>query len=65
VIPKDKVEAIADRLAEEIGIREDVGNFVYYFAALPAGHDLDYALDALKTGDDGFRRAVNIVLEGI
>jgi hypothetical protein len=65
VIPPERQAAIASRLEEGVGFRSDVGDFVFKFACLPSGHDLEYALEQLKEGDDGYKRAIGIVLDGI
>lgn len=65
MIPADRVDAIGESLNAGIGWREDVGRFVFTFAALPSGHDMDYALEELKKGDAEYRKAINIVLKGI
>lgn len=67
MIPKDKFSLINDELIIAIGPNnETVGNFVYLFAALPVGHDLDYALEELKNStDDNLKKAIHIVLAGI
>lgn len=65
MIPEHLRQSLGAKLYEQIGNREDVGQFVFTFAALPIGHDLEYALEELKKGDDEYKKAVNIVLEAI
>lgn len=66
MIPQELIPGIASRLMTEIGVRQDVGQFVYIFAAAPSGHDTDYALDELNRSTDPiYKKAINIVLEEI
>lgn len=66
MIPNELTARISSRLIEEVGFREDIGKFVYTFAAAPSGHDVDYALDELKRStDQTYKKAINIVLEEI
>lgn len=65
MIPASRRVAIGVKLMEVVGFRKDVGDFVFRFAALPSGHDMDYALEELKSDDAEYRKAINIVLKGI
>ena len=66
MIPQDKIPTIAARLTEEFGEAEDIGRFCFQFAALPSGHDLDYALAELQHSNNPlYKKAINIVLEEV
>jgi hypothetical protein len=66
MVPERLIYSISDRLTREIGHREDVGVFVFAFAAAPSGHDMEYALDELKKATDPeYKRAIQIFLEEI
>jgi hypothetical protein len=66
MIPQNKIPKIAERLTEEFGPAEDIGRFVFQFAALPSGHDVEYALDELKRSNNPlYKKAINLVLEEI
>lgn len=66
MITNEQLPRIAKRLTDEIGIRRDVGDFVERFAFLNKGHDIEYALDLLKTtSEPAMTKAINIMLEEI
>lgn len=66
MIPEHLQHKIATRLNDEIGVREDVGSFVFTFSALDSSRDVDYALGQLALSDDPvYKQAIHIVLEGI
>ena len=65
-VPQHLIKPISERLELEVGHREDVGTFLFNFAACSAGHDMDYALDELnKATDPDYKRAIRIFLEEI
>ena len=66
MIPEEARPRIAKRLYEEVGVREDVGAFIFRFAALDSDRDVEYAMDILG-GEfpDELKKAINIVLEEI
>lgn len=66
MIPAELRDKISKRLTDEIGNREDVGNFVFTFAALNKNRDVDYAMEELDTSDDPiYKKAIGIVIEEI
>lgn len=66
MIPERVRDTISERLVNEIGFREDVGKFVFIFAALQTNRDVEYALEELGESDDPiYKKAISIVLEGV
>lgn len=66
MIPEEKREKIARRLDAEVGVRDDVGKFLYTFSALDVSRDAQYALDEIEHSTDyTYNKAINIVLEEI
>lgn len=64
MVPEHLIKPISDRLTREVGERADVKTFVFRFAACPRGHELDYALDELRTATDPeYKKAIRIVIE--
>ena len=62
MVPQHLIQPISDRLTEEFGQRDDIGQFVFTFASLPSGHDMDYALDEMSSSDTDseYRKAVGV-----
>lgn len=66
MIPQSKMSVIAHKLGDTFGINETIGDFVFKFAALPSGHDIDYALDLRRTTtDEKLKQAIGIVLDNL
>lgn len=64
MVPQHLIKPINDRLMREVGERDDLATFVFRFAALPSGHELEYALEELrKPGDPEYKKGVRIVVE--
>lgn len=66
MIPEHLKTKIANRIVKEVGGREDVGAFLFAFAALNPDRDTEYALEKLEEPiDEDFKKAIRIVLEEI
>lgn len=66
MITASQGKRIAERLTNEIGFNDDVGAFVYQFAALDSDRDIDYALDVLgTTSSEEVKKAIGIVFDEI
>jgi hypothetical protein len=69
MIPAHLRSKIAKRITEECetdGPRDDIGSFLFAFAALETDRDAEYALEELgSSGDVLYKKAINIVLDEV
>jgi len=63
MIPQHLMTPLNNRLRDEVGMRSDVGDFLFTFAALEVNRDMEYAIEKLaESSDEDFKKAVLIVI---
>jgi hypothetical protein len=67
MVPQHLIKPIDERLTREIGQVPAMKQFVFIFASLQKGHDLEYALMELKKPDldPVYRQGIKIFVEEI